>query len=49
MGFYAEPFIQKYSMKIVGLTFMRVGPDAGALVDNAKLGVESVVDKIVGK
>jgi Phosphatidylethanolamine-binding protein len=49
MGFYAEPFIQKYNMKIVDLTFMRVGPNASALVENMKLGVESVVDKIVGQ
>jgi len=49
MGFYAQPFIDKYDLKIVGVTFMKVGPNASALVDNMKLGMQSIGHKILGK
>lgn len=49
MGFSAQAFIDKYDLKVVGLTFMKVAPDGGALLDNAKLGMETVKNKIMGQ
>lgn len=49
MGFYAQKFIDEEGLSVVGCTFMMVGPNAGSLVDNVKLGAKSVAHKVVGK
>jgi hypothetical protein len=49
MGFYVQPFIDKYQLKVVGVTFMKVSPNTAALIDNAKLGMESLGNKVMGK
>ena len=49
MGFHAQEFIEKYQLKVVGVTFMYVGPNAASLVENVKLGAESLAHKAIGK
>jgi len=42
MRFYAQQLIDEEGLKVVGVTYMQVGPNLHSLVDNMKLGVQSV-------
>jgi hypothetical protein len=48
MGFSAQEFIEKYQLKIVGVTFMYCASNAASLVENVKFGAESIAHKVVG-
>ncbi|KAJ9102853.1 hypothetical protein QFC19_004581 [Naganishia cerealis] len=49
MGFNAAEYVEKKGLKVVGVTWMFVAPDLESLVDNAKIGVATVLDKVMGK
>jgi hypothetical protein len=48
MGFSAQEFIDKHGLTVVGVTFMKVSPNASSLMENARLGAQSVYHKVVG-
>jgi hypothetical protein len=48
-GFSLESYLEQKHLTIVAVTFIKVGPDAGGLVDNALLSGEAIVNKIMGK
>ena len=48
MGFNAAEYVEKKGLKVVGVTWMSVRPDAESWVDNAKIGAQTVMDKVMG-
>ena len=48
-GFSLETYVEDKSMSIVAITFIKVGPDAEGLVENAKLSGEAILNKITGQ
>lgn len=36
-------------MTVVGISWMKVGPDGKGLVENAKMSAETVKDKVMGR
>ena len=49
MGFYAQKFIDEEDLKVVGCTFMLVGPNVDSVADNLKLGAQAVAHKVIGQ
>jgi hypothetical protein len=47
--FSLEEYLEKRSLKVVAATFIKVGPDAEGLMDNALLSGEAIVNKVLGK
>ena len=49
-GFNLEQYLNDKGMNVVGVTFIKVGPDSvEGLVENARLSGEAVVNKVLGK
>lgn len=48
MGFNAAEYAEKKGLQVVGVTWMFVRPDAESLLDNAKVGAQTVMDKVRG-
>jgi hypothetical protein len=48
-GFNADDYIEGKGMEVVGITFMKVGPNLSSMVENAKLSGEAIVNKVMGK
>ena len=49
MGFYAQALIEEKDLKVVGCTFMLVGPNVDSVGDNLKLGAQAVAHKVMGQ
>jgi hypothetical protein len=48
-GFNVDDYIKGKGMEVVGITFMKVGPNLSSMVENAKLSGEAIVNKVMGK
>jgi hypothetical protein len=49
-GFDLEQYIEDKGMEVVGVTFIKVGPDSvEGWVENAKLSGEAAVNKVLGR
>lgn len=49
MGFDVAAYLAKKGLQVVGASVMLVRPDLESLVDNAKIGASTLVDKVMGK
>jgi hypothetical protein len=48
-GFSLEEYLEKRSLKVIAATFIKVGPDAEGLMDNALLSGEAIINKVLRK